>query len=47
MKLYNWIKSLFEETKAEDIICPHCGYYCLGNGGFYCIDKPSLQDKDK
>jgi hypothetical protein len=25
---------------AEDIICPHCGYYCLGNGGIFCIDKP-------
>ena len=24
----------------EDIICPVCGYYCLGRGGFGCIDKP-------
>jgi hypothetical protein len=21
--------------------CPVCGYYCLGNGGIGCIDKPS------
>jgi hypothetical protein len=20
--------------------CPVCGYYCLGNGGMGCIDKP-------
>lgn len=25
-----------------DLICPCCGYYCLGNGGIGCIDKPSL-----
>lgn len=25
-----------------DIRCPVCGYYCLGNGGIGCIDKPSL-----
>jgi len=27
---------------AENEICPVCGYYCLGNGGHGCIDKPSL-----
>ena len=27
-------------TKVEDIICPVCGYYCLGKGGIGCIDKP-------
>jgi hypothetical protein len=26
----------YEET------CPVCGYYCLGNGGVNCIDKPKL-----
>lgn len=26
----------------EDIQCPACGYYCSGNGGFGCIDKPEL-----
>lgn len=24
--------------------CPVCGYYCIGKGGFGCIDKPSLVD---
>ena len=28
--------------KDEDIQCPVCGYYCLGNGGYGCIDKPKL-----
>ncbi len=28
--------------EAENIQCPVCGYYCLGNGGFGCIDKPRL-----
>lgn len=23
----------------SDSYCPVCGYYCLGNGGFGCIDK--------
>lgn len=27
---------------AEDIQCPVCGYYCLGKGGYGCIDKPKL-----
>ena len=22
--------------------CPVCGYYCLGRGGYGCIDKPSM-----
>ena len=26
----------------QEIICPSCGYYCLGNGGLGCIDKPTL-----
>ena len=26
---------------AEEI-CPVCGYYCLGDGGQGCIDKPYL-----
>jgi uncharacterized Zn finger protein (UPF0148 family) len=26
----------------EDISCPVCGYYCLGRGGIFCIDKPSM-----
>jgi len=28
-------------TKPEDEQCPVCGYYCLGNGGIGCIDKPT------
>ena len=27
-------------SKPEDIQCPACGYYCLGKGGWGCIDKP-------
>lgn len=27
---------------AQDIICPVCGYNCAGNGGLFCIDKPTL-----
>ena len=26
----------------DDEICPVCGYYCNGKGGFGCIDKPVL-----
>jgi|GEM_PF-6156842 len=35
------------EQKPEDIQCPACGYYCLGNGGFGCIDKPFLVESQK
>ena len=34
----------------DDILCPVCGYYCLGNGGQGCIDKLILltnQREDK
>ncbi len=30
------------QEQPEDIICPVCGYYCLGKGGTGCIDKPAL-----
>jgi len=33
-------EDLYEIYKNE--ICPVCGYYCLGKGGFGCIDKPTL-----
>jgi hypothetical protein len=36
-KLWEWLN---QEVKPEDIICPVCGYYCSGRGGFGCIDKP-------
>ncbi len=32
------------KTKANYIYCPVCGYYCLGKGGFGCIDKPKMLD---
>lgn len=31
-----------EEKKYTEESCPVCGYYCLGKGGVYCIDKPKL-----
>ena len=33
---------ILKKYKAENVICPVCGYYCLGNGGMGCIDKPSM-----
>jgi len=33
-----------DEDPAE-IQCPVCGYYCSGNGGRGCIDKPFLYHK--
>ena len=32
-------------SNIEDIQCPVCGYYCLGNGGFGCIDKKGLYER--
>lgn len=34
------------EDKPEDMVCPVCGYYCLGKGGVGCIDKPFYIKKD-
>ena len=31
----------------ESITCPVCGFYCLGKGGYGCIDKPSYYIKTK
>lgn len=31
----------------EEIQCPVCGYYCLGNGGRGCIDKPAMMGVKK
>lgn len=36
-----------KNEKPEDIICPICGYYCKGNGGYFCIDKPVLCNINK
>ena len=33
--------------QAIEAQCPVCGYYCLGNGGIGCIDKPSMLAKAK
>ena len=33
---------ILESYKACKIHCPVCGYYCVGKGGFGCIDKPKL-----
>ncbi len=30
------------EQEPSEVQCPVCGYYCLGNGGKGCIDKPSM-----
>lgn len=35
-----------KNTDASDYQCPVCGYYCLGRGGFYCIDKPNMVKAD-
>ena len=41
--LIDEVKPQHKETnKASDAQCPVCGYYCLGNGGNGCIDKPSI-----
>ena len=44
-KLLIWLNP--DDIEPENIICDVCGYYCLGHGGIFCIDKPSLQRKDK
>jgi len=41
-----WSKWIFKKDKDKpNIYCPVCGYYCNGNGGIGCIDKPNLYDK--
>ncbi len=32
-------KECEECENIEDIKCPHCGFYCLGKGGKFCVDK--------
>jgi hypothetical protein len=36
------VKRVKDRHEAENAQCPVCGYYCLGNGGNGCIDKPSM-----
>ena len=31
-----------EKKKNDNLQCPVCGYYCLGKGGYGCIDKPFI-----
>lgn len=38
-------EDLYEMYKNET--CPVCGYYCNGNGGIGCIDKPALCGLDR
>lgn len=37
-------KVLFE---IENEQCPVCGYYCIGKGGYGCIDKKSMYELAK
>lgn len=37
-------KKAARQSELSEIQCPVCGYYCLGKGGFGCIDKPSMID---
>ena len=30
------------KSDTKNVQCPVCGYYCLGRGGYGCIDKPSI-----
>jgi len=32
----------YPSPKPVEIQCPVCGYYCIGQGGHGCIDKPSI-----
>lgn len=39
------VQRVKDRYEAENAQCPVCGYYCLGNGGDECIDKPSMLEK--
>ena len=47
--ILDWTAAWFslEPKDATEEICPVCGYYCLGNGGLGCIDKPYLIEIEK
>ena len=36
------VQSMVASEDMANVQCPICGYYCLGNGGAGCIDKPEL-----
>jgi len=44
-----WLKRYFNfrttRKKFEDVQCPVCGYYCLGKGGYGCIDKTRIDSE--
>lgn len=40
--MFAWLKKLFEPKPAAEAYCPVCGYLCIGKGGVFCIDKPTL-----
>ena len=42
MKFFHFLFKSRTVTPVEDIHCPVCGYYCLGKGGVFCIDKKGL-----
>ena len=44
-KLKNMLNEGAKPEDAEDIVCPICGYYCLGEGGMLCIDKPQIVEE--
>lgn len=41
-----WIEllAMFCTDDPPEMQCPVCGYYCLGNGGLGCIDKPGTSN---
>lgn len=50
--MFKFLKKLFRkrvndpakmlDLRNDTINCPVCGYYCRGNGGMGCIDKPNF-----
>lgn len=41
-----WCGKKRPRSRAEDLNCPVCGYYCLGRGGVGCIDKLGIYEKE-
>jgi len=44
--MFEWIFEIFKKKEPEDIQCPVCGYYCVGNGGHGCISKQEMIKKN-
>lgn len=32
----------YPQQHPFNVVCPVCGYCCLGHGGVGCVDKPSM-----